>query len=109
MEFCPECGNLMNPDERDGKVYLVCSSCGHEELQDEEEENDSYKMVEESEEKEETAVVEEDMENKPKTNKKCPECGHDKAYWWMQQTRSADEPSTRFYRCVECGHTWREY
>lgn len=109
MEFCPECGNLMNPDERDGKVYLVCASCGYEELQDEDEENDSYKMVEEKEKKEETVVVEKDTENKPKTNKKCPECGHDKAYWWMQQTRSADEPSTRFYRCVECGHTWREY
>ncbi len=108
MEFCPECGNLMNPEEREDGVVLVCSSCGHEEEQDESSE-ESYKYVEESEEKEETAVIEKDTESLPKTNKKCPECGHDKAFWWMHQTRSADEPTTRFYRCVECGHTWREY
>jgi len=27
----------------------------------------------------------------------------------MIQTRAADEPPTRFYRCTKCGHTWREY
>ncbi|MFX1287916.1 MAG: transcription factor S, partial [Promethearchaeota archaeon] len=26
-----------------------------------------------------------------------------------EQTRSADEPSTSFFRCLECKHTWREY
>ncbi|MEM4865380.1 MAG: hypothetical protein QXY09_02690 [Acidilobaceae archaeon] len=25
------------------------------------------------------------------------------------QTRAADEPPTRFYRCTKCGYTWREY
>lgn len=39
----------------------------------------------------------------------CPECGHEEAYYWLQQTRAADEPSTRFYKCVRCGHVWREY
>ncbi len=48
MEFCPECGNLMNPEEKEGVVFLVCSSCGHEEKQDESSE-DSYKYVEETE------------------------------------------------------------
>ena len=27
----------------------------------------------------------------------------------MFQTRSADEPTTRFYRCQKCKFTWREY
>ncbi|MCW3991867.1 MAG: hypothetical protein NWE79_04105 [Candidatus Bathyarchaeota archaeon] len=27
----------------------------------------------------------------------------------MVQTRSADESPAQFYRCIECGHTWREY
>lgn len=108
MDFCPECGNLMNPEEREDGVVLVCRSCGHEESKGESD-SESYKMVEEGEEKEETTVIEEDQDSNPKTSKKCPECGHGKAYWWMHQTRSADEPTTRFYRCVECGHTWREY
>ena len=109
MKFCPECGNLMNPDKREDGVYLVCGTCDHEELKEESDSDDSYKVVREGKEKEETAIVEKDTESLPKTKKKCPKCGHGKAYWWMQQTRSADEPSTRFYRCVECGHTWREY
>ncbi|HID27364.1 MAG TPA: transcription factor S, partial [Methanosarcinales archaeon] len=25
------------------------------------------------------------------------------------QLRSADESETRFFRCTECGKTWREY
>jgi DNA-directed RNA polymerase subunit M len=39
----------------------------------------------------------------------CPVCGHNEAKWWTVQTRSADEPMTQFFRCVKCGHTWREY
>lgn len=39
----------------------------------------------------------------------CPKCSHDEAFFWMLQTRAADEPPTRFYRCAKCGHTWREY
>lgn len=98
----------MSPDKRDEGVFLVCPACGYEELQ-EDADSDSYKVVREGKKKEETAVVEKDQESLPTANKTCPDCGHGKAYWWMQQTRSADEPTTRFYRCVECGHTWREY
>ena len=39
----------------------------------------------------------------------CEKCGHDEAVWWMLQTRSADEPTTQFYRCVKCQYTWRDY
>ena len=99
----------MNPKKKDEGVFLVCSNCGHEEPKGEDTDDESYKVVREGEKKEETAVIEKDTESLPKTQNKCPECGHSEAYWWMQQTRSADEPTTRFYRCVECGHTWREY
>ena len=39
----------------------------------------------------------------------CEKCGHDEAVWWMFQTRSADEPSTSFFKCTKCKFTWREY
>ncbi|MEK6870559.1 MAG: zinc ribbon domain-containing protein, partial [Thermoproteota archaeon] len=39
----------------------------------------------------------------------CEKCGNDEAVWWMLQTRSADEPTTQFYRCSKCRHTWRNY
>lgn len=108
MKFCPKCGNMMYPKKDEEKVVLVCRECGHE-MKGKGDESESYKLSKEGKKKKETAVIEKDTENMPKTTNKCPECGHDKAYWWMQQTRSADEPSTRFYRCVKCGKTWREY
>jgi len=37
----------------------------------------------------------------------CPECGNIQAYWWIVQTDSGDEPSTQFFRCTKCNHTWR--
>ena len=40
---------------------------------------------------------------------KCPDCGNQKAYWWMRQLRSADESEVRFFRCTKCDKTWREY
>lgn len=39
----------------------------------------------------------------------CEKCGNDEAVWWMLQTRSADEPTTQFYRCTKCKYTWRDY
>ena len=39
----------------------------------------------------------------------CEKCGHGKAYYYMRQTRSADEATTRFLTCVSCGYKWREY
>jgi len=39
----------------------------------------------------------------------CEACGHGEAWYDIRQTASADEPPTRFLRCKECGHTWREY
>ena len=62
-------------------------------------------------EKREIVVMMKDEGEKelPVTTITCPKCGNTKAYWWMQQTRSADEPPTLFYKCTKCGYTWREY
>jgi DNA-directed RNA polymerase III subunit RPC11 len=41
---------------------------------------------------------------------KCPRegCECRMAYFRQVQIRSADEPSTSFYKCVECATEWRE-
>jgi DNA-directed RNA polymerase subunit M len=39
----------------------------------------------------------------------CPKCHHNEAYWVLRQTRAADEPETKIYRCTKCEHSWREY
>ncbi|OIR58581.1 MAG: DNA-directed RNA polymerase III subunit RPC10 [Amphiamblys sp. WSBS2006] len=42
------------------------------------------------------------------TDTVCPNCAHTKAFYIQMQTRSADEGSTLFYKCCECGHSWKE-
>ena len=39
----------------------------------------------------------------------CEKCHNQEGVWWTFQTRSADEPETKFYRCTKCNHTWRDY
>ena len=107
MLFCPKCGKLMLPKKTEEGVVLTCESCGHSQKGEKLEE---YKVVRRAEPEEEIAVIEEKMEpTLPTTRTRCPSCGHNEAFWWLRQTRSADEPSTRFYRCVKCGKVWREY
>lgn len=57
----------------------------------------------------EIAEIGENSTALPTTKVECPKCGNTHAYWRLEQTRAADEPPTRIYRCTNCGHTWREY
>ena len=57
----------------------------------------------------ETTVITDNVATLPKTRITCPECGHTEAFFVIRQTRAADEPETRIYRCCKCNHSWREY
>ena len=47
-------------------------------------------------------------ENVDQTDAACPECDHKRAYFMQIQIRSADEPSSIFFKCCQCGNLWRE-
>jgi DNA-directed RNA polymerase subunit M len=100
--FCPKCRCLLFP--KDG--MLVCRKCGaeHEMLSAE-----RPKMITHKSRDREVAVLEEVSGTLPTADVECPSCGHSKAYWVLRQTRAADEPATRIYRCVKCSKSWREY
>ena len=109
MEFCPSCKSILLPDRK--KRILVCKKCGYERPLGESQAT-SQIYVENFSKPKETIIVKEGgiMDSPlPVTKVECRKCGNNKAYYWMMQTRSADEPSTRFYKCTKCGHTWREY
>lgn len=103
VEFC-ECGGMMYPQgdrvvcrkcgkskPKTGKPSVVVSSPGIAKKE--------IPVVDLQKQKDKIATIDE----------KCPKCGGREAMWQMIQTRGTDEPATRFFRCLKCGHTWREY
>jgi transcription factor S len=101
--FCPKCGSILRPKDKAGKKVLYCG-CGFTKKPEEEmasitEKNESAKKIE----------VMEKLDSRPKIKIKCEKCGHKVAVYWTQQTRAADEPETRFFKCEKCEYTWREY
>ena len=104
MKFCPKCEVKL----KKGTLGLQCPKCGYAEGA---EEKQTKKIVETEEQEESILAFEgnEGEESHPTIKIECEKCGHDEAIWWMLQTRSADEPTTQFYRCTKCQHTWRNY
>jgi len=98
---------MMLPEKKDDGVIWKCRKCGYEEKG-----NDEKLVVkQEINEKNEIPVVDitKEKEKLSTIDVECPKCGERGAIWWLQQTRAADEPSTRFFKCIHCGHVWREY
>lgn len=73
------------------------------------EQKSEYEVSERVSAKENVIIKGEDVKTLPCTRAICPKCGNKEAFWWLQQTRRADESETRFLRCTKCGQTWREY
>ncbi len=104
MMFCPKCGALLKTRTgKKGEPENYCS-CGHSSAVKEE------KTIKESvDKKDKIEVIENQDSVYPLTDAHCSKCGHDKARYWMRQTRSGDEPETKFFKCEKCRHVWREY
>lgn len=101
MRFCPDCEAKL---KKQGSS-LLCPKCGYQES----EEGKKLKKDEEYESELDILAESEEQETLPTITKECEKCGNNEAIWWMLQTRSADEPTTQFFRCTKCKHTWRDY
>lgn len=113
MEFCPKCGMrlVLNQKKTGNKVenLLFCPKCGYQRKVTSGE--SILSKVIEPQTTEQIAVLDEDAANirtMPITRIECPKCGNREAFWWMVQTRGADESTTQFFRCTKCNYTWRE-
>lgn len=85
---CRKCGYIRKIDDTDQMTRLVCRS--ENEIMIVDDEDDKVKTM-------------------PTIQIKCPKCENNLAIWWLRQLRAADESEVRFFRCTECGHTWRQY
>jgi len=100
MEFCDECGSMMKAEDE----LWICDSCGNKQPKN----PDANYVITDDQEASEIIESGKGESGLPTTDARCPECGHDRAHWYMQQIRAADESETRFFVCTECEHKWRE-
>ncbi|MFW9923833.1 MAG: transcription factor S [Candidatus Thorarchaeota archaeon] len=111
MDFCETCGSMLQPVKKDGKVIMICPKCGvgEKELS----KNDKLLTQEiKHTVKDKMVVIEnpDELNTMPTKPMHCPKCKKvQETQYWTVQTRSGDEAPTRFYRCIKCKQTWREY
>ena len=106
MDFCPKCESRLKKNN-DG--LLACPKCkfvkagavkeGEKKL---DETNSEFLVMDESD-----LSKAKGLESTVPID--CEKCHNKEGVSWTFQTRSADEPETKFYRCVKCNHTWRDY
>jgi DNA-directed RNA polymerase III subunit RPC11 len=107
MLFCPHCGNtlLVESGARGNRFYCLTCPYVHDI-------NQTYRKVVPLQRKKVDDVLggEEAWKNVDSTEATCPACANDRAYFLSIQIRSADEPSTIFYRCTvpSCSKTWSD-
>ena len=102
---CSDCGHQIEVIQKfSDEPKTLCVECGKEMDTD-------IKSVQQLDENNKITIKDEknDIQSLPIEKEPCSKCGNEEAYSWQRQTRSGDEPATRFYRCVKCEHTWREY
>jgi DNA-directed RNA polymerase subunit M len=101
--FCPECKTMMISSAG----QLKCRKCGYIRTI-----GDKDRMMKKKRRSEkEIVIVEEEGQVKtlPTIQIRCQKCDNNLAFWWLRQLRAADESEVRFFRCTECGFTWRQY
>ena len=111
VEFCPDCSNLLRKRIDSNKSFLMCK-CGYQReiLIDNKKIEIHVQKKKHALENNLVIITEEDkISVYPKAKKYCPKCNNKEAETWQKQMRSADEPSTHFFRCTKCKYTWREY
>ncbi|KAJ7951344.1 DNA-directed RNA polymerase subunit [Quillaja saponaria] len=110
MEFCPTCGNMLQYEmpQMTHPSRFFCPTCPYVcNIESQVKIKRKQRLVKKEIE---PIISPDDMKNAPQTDARCPKCGHDKAAYTEFQTRSADEPATIFYMCMNerCRHNWRE-
>ena len=113
MEFCTQCGSRLVPKKvnlgKQEMLMLVCTKCHFKKQEATVAARFNGKIIE-HDPKQFLAVIgkEEQFSTLPTLQISCPRCGNNTANVWQVQTRGLDESSTQFFRCIQCGYTYRE-
>jgi DNA-directed RNA polymerase subunit M len=106
MDFCPKCESRLKKNS-DGllscpKCKFVKAGAVKEEEKKLDETNSEFLVMDESD-----LSKAKGLESTVPID--CEKCHNKEGVSWTFQTRSADEPETKFYRCTKCNYTWRDY
>ncbi|KAM0678632.1 DNA-directed RNA polymerase III subunit RPC10 [Binucleata daphniae] len=105
MLFCSNCQNMLIVEKHNSNNYLTCKSCPfHLEILKKVilKQKNTVKKVDS------VFGGQNELKYASTCTKKCIKCESNTALFMEIQTRSADEPMTLFYQCVECRITWKE-
>lgn len=105
MHFCPTCGNVLLVVNISDGLGFSCPICHYEHKI-----GQHYTSHVKVKEKEVDDVLggSEAWENVDRTTVDCPYCSNNTAFFKQIQIRSADEPSTIFYKCTKCMGQWND-
>ena len=108
MKFCPKCSALLIPRKDSKGTVLACPNCRYVDKTAAKSPPPKLSQVVTAKE---VPIVNEEMDDTalPTTDAKCEKCGNSHAYYWLIQTRASDEPETKFLKCTQCKHVWRDY
>jgi len=105
MHFCPVCGNLLLIEEGSVGMRFCCPTCPYRhDIQEKYSSNVKIKKKQ----VDDVLGGADAWENVDRTAAKCPYCSNNEAFFMQIQIRSADEPSTNFYRCCKCAKQWND-
>ncbi|KAF9671097.1 hypothetical protein SADUNF_Sadunf12G0012000 [Salix dunnii] len=111
MEFCPTCGMLLRYEQPNmgqaGRFY--CPTCPYfASIESRVKIKRKQKLA--KKELEPIFTLEDMKKGGAETDATCPHCNFGRACFQQIQIRSADEPATTFYFCLndKCGRMWRE-
>jgi DNA-directed RNA polymerase III subunit RPC11 len=105
---CPHCANILTVSLTLNRTNrLECRTCPYEHAI-----TDPVfsRRVFERKEREDVFGGPGAWDNAQKSKAQCPNegCIGEEAAFFQVQIRSADEPMTSFFKCMTCGHRWRE-
>ena len=108
--FCTDCGNLLDGSTGDKTAILVCDVCGARNKDTAStsttttSKSNAFPSALRQKRSAVQTLTEDDVRIDAEIDHPCPECGEERMRYYTQQLRSADEGSTVFYSCENCGH-----
>ena len=106
--FCPSCATILMAEDDFGSMSFKCKICM---FKFRVERTITKSMPLSNKVVDDVLGGEDAWKNVDKTEPQspCPQCGHNEAFFQAIQIRSADEPTTEFYRCTKCANVWNSY